>query len=67
MRDNQMQGSRVGLTPAPSKTHGADRTCESAGCQTKLSVYNPAARCWQHTELTFPVYRGKRRMRPGTA
>jgi hypothetical protein len=67
MRDNQMQGSRPGPVPPPSKTHAADRTCEVSGCETRLSVYNPASRCWQHTDLTFPVYRGKRRMRPGTA
>jgi hypothetical protein len=32
----------------PLKTFTADRTCTEPGCATRLSVYNPAERCWQH-------------------
>ncbi len=55
-----MQGTRPGNLPPPSRTHGEDRVCEVHGCDTKLSRYNPAARCWQHAEVVFPTYRGKR-------
>ena len=60
MQDSNMQGSRLGATPPPSRTHGTGRTCETPGCDTKLSMYNPASHCWQHAEIVFPVYRGKR-------
>jgi hypothetical protein len=60
VHDQHMQGSHPGNLPAPSKTHGTGRTCEAPGCETKLSMYNPAHHCWQHTEISFPTYRGKR-------
>ncbi len=66
MPESHMQGSRPGPAVPPSKTHGHGRTCDLPGCETELSVYNPSARCWQHAELTFPVYRGKR-LHPKTA
>jgi len=25
-----------------------------------LSIYNGGSKCWQHTDLVFPNYRGKR-------
>jgi hypothetical protein len=55
-----MKGTRPGKTPRPSRTVDADRTCEEAGCETRLSRYNPKGRCWQHTEIAFPNYRGRR-------
>ena len=36
------------------------RTCAAPGCATKLSIYNLGSTCWQHADLTFPNYRGKR-------
>ena len=55
-----MQGTRPGKLPPPSRTHGEDRVCEVPGCATTLSRYNPAKRCFQHAEVVFPSYRGKR-------
>jgi hypothetical protein len=55
-----MQGTRPGKLPPPSRTHGDDRVCEVPDCRTRLSRYNPAHRCWQHAEVVFPTYRGKR-------
>jgi hypothetical protein len=66
MQEPRMQGTHPGHLPPPSKTHGAGRVCEASGCNTRLSVYNPARRCWQHTDITFPTYRGKRLL-PGNA
>jgi hypothetical protein len=63
MQDVHMQGARPGLAPAPSQTHGKGRTCAAPGCTTRLSTYNSADRCWQHTEVVFKVYRAKRRKR----
>jgi hypothetical protein len=36
------------------------RVCSAPGCTTRLSIYNLASFCWQHAELHFPNYRGKR-------
>jgi hypothetical protein len=66
MQEPRMQGSHPGHLPPPSKTHGTGRVCEASGCETRLSVYNPKRRCWQHTDITFPTYRGKR-LQPGNA
>jgi hypothetical protein len=55
-----MKGSRPGKIPQPSKTTRAGRTCAAPGCVTTLSIYNLGATCWQHADLTFPNYRGKR-------
>ena len=55
-----MKGSRPGKLPAPSPTSDPERTCAAPGCQTWLSIYNLGTTCWQHAELVFPNYRGKR-------
>jgi len=60
MQDQHLQGSHPGHLPPPSKTHERDRVCEAPGCHTKLSIYNPARHCWQHAEVQFPSFRGKR-------
>jgi hypothetical protein len=36
------------------------RVCSVPGCKTRLSIYNLGFTCWQHADLTFPNYRGKR-------
>lgn len=54
------KGTRPGRMLPPSRTEGAGRVCAHPGCKTKLSVYNSAERCWQHAEVVFPNYRGKR-------
>jgi hypothetical protein len=48
--------------PRPSRTvdQRAPRVCEEPGCSTKLSRYNFRSHCWQHTEIVFPNYRGRR-------
>jgi hypothetical protein len=43
------------------------RTCEEPGCTTKLSVYNVRTKCWQHAEIVFPNYRGRRLAPEGKA
>ena len=55
-----MKGSRPGKMPPPSPTERGGRTCAAPGCATKLSIYNVSSTCWQHTDLVFPNYRGKR-------
>jgi hypothetical protein len=55
-----MKGSRPGKLPPPSQTSETGRTCEAPGCHTKLSIYNLGSTCWQHADLVFPNYRGKR-------
>jgi hypothetical protein len=55
-----MKGSRPGKLPPPSPVSSEGRTCDAPGCATKLSIYNQNSRCWQHADLTFPNYRGKR-------
>lgn len=55
-----MQGTKPGKGPRPSRTASAGRVCEALGCETRLSVYNSKRACWQHTEIVFPNFRGKR-------
>jgi len=55
-----MKGNRPGKLPQASQTHHRGRTCRAPGCETRLSIYNVSGTCWQHTDLVFPNYRGKR-------
>jgi hypothetical protein len=55
-----MKGSRPGKMPPPSPVRSGRRTCAAPGCQTRLSIYNLGSLCWQHADLHFPNYRGKR-------
>jgi hypothetical protein len=62
-----MKGSRPGRIPRPSRTAAGGRTCAQPGCTTKLSVYNVRTKCWQHAEIVFPNYRGRRLAPEGKA
>ena len=55
-----MKGNRPGKLPPPQETSRRGRTCAAPDCHTKLSIYNVSGTCWQHTDLVFPNYRGKR-------
>jgi hypothetical protein len=55
-----VKGTRPGHLPPPSRTTDRDRICVEPGCTTRLSRYNEGDYCWQHADLTFPNYRGKR-------
>jgi hypothetical protein len=55
-----MKGSRPGRLPPLSQTTHQGRTCAAPGCSTKLSIYNLGSTCWQHADIVFPNYRGKR-------
>ncbi len=55
-----MRGSRPGKLPPVSPTTKPGRVCVAPGCATKLSIYNLSSTCWQHSDLVFPNYRGKR-------
>jgi hypothetical protein len=59
-----MKGTRPGTLPTPNHAEAPGRTCAAPGCATKLSIYNRSTHCWQHTDIVFPNYRGKR-MSPG--
>ncbi len=45
----------------PSESHPAGRVCAAAGCQTRLSIYNPSAWCWLHKGPTWYGHRGEHR------
>jgi hypothetical protein len=56
-----MKGTKPGRMPRPSRAmEGADRECAEPDCSTKLSQYNARDRCWQHSDIVFPNYRGRR-------
>jgi hypothetical protein len=55
-----MKATRPGHLPAPSPASASQRTCAEPGCDTKLSIYNAGSHCWQHSDVVFPNYRGKR-------
>jgi hypothetical protein len=48
---------------AASRTYDEGRTCADERCVTRLSVYNPSDRCWQHEEPHTYVMRLPRRRR----
>ena len=56
-----LKGSRAAELPRANRTYAEGRVCEHEGCDTKLSVYNRSHRCWQHTDLKYPVIRGDRK------
>jgi hypothetical protein len=61
MGPTTVKATRPGKMPRPSRpVEGRDRICEEPGCGTRLSRYNGRSRCWQHTEIAFPHYRGRR-------
>ena len=43
---------------------GAGRVCVFDGCSTVLSFYNPADRCWTHTESRPKVALGRQPQQP---
>ncbi len=56
-----MKGTKPGRLPRPSRaTEGDERECAEPACSTKLSRYNARDRCWQHSDLVYPNYRGRR-------
>jgi hypothetical protein len=46
-----------------NKVYAGDRVCAARGCETRLSVYNPSAECWQHTDVKPFVLQVPRRRR----
>ena len=56
-----MKGTKPGRLPRPSRaTEGDERVCSEGDCSTKLSRYNARERCWQHSDVVYPHYRGRR-------
>jgi hypothetical protein len=56
-----VSGNDPAKTPdRPSTTFGEGRVCDELGCATRLSTYNAGGRCWQHADIVFPNFRGKR-------
>jgi hypothetical protein len=49
-----------GVTPTTTRRYTAGRTCEAPGCETALSVYNPATMCWVHEDAHPFVARADR-------
>lgn len=43
-----MRGVRAGIGGHPARAFGPGRSCADPGCTTRLSIYNPTDRCWQH-------------------
>lgn len=59
--NDYVKGSRPRELPRPNRTFEDGRVCAEADCQTRLSVYNRAPMCWQHTPVRFPFVRGQRK------
>ena len=63
IRDPDHLGQKVlGLNP-PARTFASGRVCAREGCTTRLSIYNPYARCSAHEPIHFPRITGRRRGR----
>jgi hypothetical protein len=48
----QVAGSDL-IQGRPLRTYGRGRTCTVEGCCTRLSLYNPTARCSLHDHRTY--------------
>jgi hypothetical protein len=54
------RGTRVRELPRRNRTYPTGRICAEPGCGTRLSVYNRAARCWQHEPVRPYFERGRK-------
>lgn len=61
------KGAAIRSLPRPTKKYTTGRVCGQQGCETKLSVYNKWAFCWQHEPVHSYVPRGKRKSRKAAA
>ena len=50
-RSRMLTGSDL-IHGNPARTFGKGRTCKVEGCGTRLSLYNPNARCSLHEHRT---------------
>jgi hypothetical protein len=55
-----VKGTRPQKLPPATREEPGGRICMKPGCGTRLSVYNTRDVCWQHADVVFPNYRGKR-------
>ena len=55
-----IRGSRAAGLPKPSRQAEHGRTCSQKGCETKLSVYNRADKCWAHADTKLSPLRGRK-------
>jgi hypothetical protein len=55
-----IRGSRAAALPKPSRQAERGRTCAQKGCNTKLSVYNRAEKCWAHADTKLSPLRGRK-------
>lgn len=55
-----LKGNIARESPGRNRRYAQGRICSSAGCDTKLSVYNPGSTCSLHTPFKAPIMRGRR-------
>jgi hypothetical protein len=55
-----IRGNRVAGLPKPSRQAASGRTCAQKGCDTQLSVYNRAEKCWAHAGTKISPLRGRK-------
>ncbi len=58
-----LRGKAPAHTTRRNKVFEQGRVCSVAGCDTRLSVYNASAECWQHTEVRPFILQVPRRRR----
>jgi hypothetical protein len=61
----ELRATKGTTTPAgrrATRRSAAGRICAEDGCDTRLSIYNRAIRCWQHEPARryLPVHGGRR-------
>ncbi len=54
-----MRAISIGRARRRPKTYGDDRTCNTKGCEVRLSRYNRAEHCFNHAPARFPRLRGE--------
>jgi hypothetical protein len=60
MSERAVKGTPISGNDRPSRSFGKDRTCNEAGCETRLSIYNRGKFCYQHEPMAVPRTRGRK-------
>ena len=55
-----IRGNRAAGLPKPSRQAERGRTCAQKDCDTMLSVYNRANKCWAHAGTKISPLRGRK-------
>lgn len=60
MSEQTVTATRIEGAERPSRSFGNGRVCRDPECDTRLSMYNSGAYCYEHEPMAVPRTRGKK-------